>query len=100
MRLETLYLENFRGYVNREFTFHPQFNLIVGENGDGKTSLLEAAAVAVGSWLLGFPGQDSRNILPRDVRQVTELVEKRYRELPQYPVRVSARGGYCSRPGH
>ena len=92
MRLETLYLENFRGYVNREFTFHPQFNLIVGENGDGKTSLLEAAAVAVGSWLLGFPGQDSRNILPRDVRQVTELVEKRYRELPQYPVRVSATG--------
>lgn len=92
MRLETLYLENFRGYVEREFTFHPQFNLIVGENGDGKTSLLEAAAVAVGSWLLGFPSQNSRNILPRDVRQVTELVEKRYRELPQYPVRVSATG--------
>jgi len=92
MRLETLYLQNFRGYVEREFHLHPQFNLVIGENGTGKTSFLEAAAVAIGSWLLGFPGHDSRNILERDVRRVLESVENRYRELPQYPVRVRATG--------
>lgn len=92
MRLETLRLQNFRGYVDREFTLHPQFNLVIGENGSGKTSFLEAAAVAIGSWLLGFRGHDSRNIWPRDVRHVLEFVEKRYRELPQYPVRVMATG--------
>lgn len=92
MRLETLHLQNFRGYLNREFTLHPQFNLVIGENGAGKTSFLEAAAVAIGSWLLGFRGHDSRNIRDRDVRRVLEFVEKRYRELPQYPVRVQATG--------
>ncbi|MEY4731977.1 MAG: hypothetical protein RLZZ464_43 [Pseudomonadota bacterium] len=92
MRLETLRLQNFRGYVDREFNLHPQFNLVIGENGSGKTSFLEAAAVAIGSWLLGFRGHDSRNIWDRDVRHVLEFVEKRYRELPQYPVRVTATG--------
>ena len=92
MRLETLRLQNFRGYIDREFTLHPQFNLVIGENGTGKTSFLEAAAVAIGSWLLGFRGHDSRNIWDRDVRHILEFVEKRYRELPQYPVRVEATG--------
>lgn len=92
MRLETLHLMNFRGYADRKFTLHPEFNLIIGENGAGKTSFLEAVAVAAGSWLLGFPGHDSRNIRTRDVRKVLEFVEKRYRELPQYPVRVQATG--------
>jgi predicted ATP-binding protein involved in virulence len=92
MRLETLRLQNFRGYVDREFALHPQFNLVVGENGAGKTSFLEAATVAIGSWLLGFRGHDSRNIWDRDVRHVLEFVEKRYRELPQYPVSVKATG--------
>lgn len=92
MRLETLRLQNFRGYVDREFTLHPQFNLVIGENGSGKTSFLEAAAVAIGSWLLGFRGHDSKNIRKRDVRQLVELVENRHRELYQYPVRVTATG--------
>lgn len=64
----------------------------MGENGAGKTSFLEGAAVAIGSWLLGFPGHDSRNIRPKDVRVIREMVEKRYRELPQYPVCVEATG--------
>lgn len=92
MRLETLRLQNFRGYEDQTFALHPQFNLIVGENGSGKTSVLEAAAVAIGSWLMGFPGHDSRGIQPSDVRMVRDMVEKRYRELPQYPVLVSATG--------
>jgi predicted ATP-binding protein involved in virulence len=94
MRLVSLTLQNFRGYANREFSLHPEFNLIVGENGAGKTSLLEAAAVAIGSWFLGIREHDSRNIRPRDVRIVRDMVEKRYRELPQYPVKVKARGTF------
>jgi len=92
MRLETLRLQNFRGFEEKTFTLHPEFNLIVGENGAGKTSFLEAAAVAIGSWLLGFQGHGSRNIRKQDVRVVREMVEKRYRELPQYPVSVTATG--------
>lgn len=92
MRIDILRIQNFRGYENREFILHPEFNLVVGENGAGKTSFLEAAAVAVGSWLLGIRGHDSRAIREQDVRKLREMVEKRYRELPQYPVRVAAKG--------
>lgn len=92
MRLETLRLRNFRCYEDREFRLHPQFNLVVGENGAGKTSFLEAAAIAMGSWLLGFVGYDSRNIHKSDVRVEHEIVGGRYREVPQYPVRIAASG--------
>ena len=92
MRLDSLHLQNFRGYENRTFSFHPRFNLVVGDNGAGKTSLLEACSIAIGSWMLGIPGVDSRNIAPGDVRRVLDFVEKRYRELPQYPVSVTASG--------
>ena len=62
MRIDSLLLENFKGFQRRELTFHPQFNLVVGENGTGKTSLLDALAVAVGSWFLGVAGVDTPHI--------------------------------------
>ena len=68
MRIESLLLENFKGFQRRELSFHPQFNLVVGENGTGKTSLLDALAVAVGSWFLGVDGVDTRHIHPHEVR--------------------------------
>ena len=79
MRLDSLHLQNFRGYENRTFSFHPRFNLVVGDNGAGKTSLLEACSIAIGSWMLGIPGGDSRKTAPGDVRRVLDFVEKRYR---------------------
>ncbi len=94
MRLETLYMKNFRGFTEQEFKLNNQFNLIIGENGCGKTSLLEAAAVAIGSWLLGFPGYDSRAIRQQDVRRKIEVLEDRYRELQQYPVVIRASGQF------
>lgn len=42
MRLEVLYLKNFRNYKEAAFHFHPSANRILGENGQGKTNLLEA----------------------------------------------------------
>jgi predicted ATP-binding protein involved in virulence len=95
MRLTALDVCNFRGFESRRFQFHPQFNVLIGDNGTGKTSVLEAAAVAIGTWLLGFRGTDSRHIRPKDVRRITQTVEGRLRELPQYPVVVAAEGEFA-----
>ncbi|WP_440057457.1 AAA family ATPase [Pseudomonas fragariae (ex Marin et al. 2024)] len=92
MRLKTLHLKNFRGYEDREFHLHPEFNLVVGENGTGKTSFLEAVTVAVGSWFLGIRGYDSRNIRPRDIRIVRSMIKTLYRTHHQFPVIVQASG--------
>jgi predicted ATP-binding protein involved in virulence len=68
MRIDRINLKNFKCFSDREFQLHPQFNLIVGMNGTGKTSLLDALSVAVGAWFLGLRGPDSRHIRPSEVR--------------------------------
>lgn len=42
MRIETLKLRDFRNYEELEMTPHPGVNLLFGQNGSGKTNLLEA----------------------------------------------------------
>ena len=42
MKLLSLQLYDFRNYASAAVAFHPGVNLIVGENAQGKTNLLEA----------------------------------------------------------
>ena len=42
MKLERLELEGWRNYDRLSVDFHPQRNVICGENAQGKTNLLEA----------------------------------------------------------
>ena len=51
MRIEKISVENYRLFETREFSFHPNFNLIVGENGKGKTSLLDLLALGISAWI-------------------------------------------------
>ena len=44
MILENIYLENFRNYSAVQAEFDPGVNLLVGQNAQGKTNLLEAVA--------------------------------------------------------
>ena len=42
MELRKLFLQNFRSYAQAELELHPGVNLLLGDNGVGKTNLLEA----------------------------------------------------------
>ena len=42
MRINSIILENFRNYKNLELDFDESRNIIVGENAQGKTNLIEA----------------------------------------------------------
>lgn len=48
MEITTLTPEGFRNLSGARIEFHPQLNLIVGENGQGKTNLLEALVLVTG----------------------------------------------------
>jgi energy-coupling factor transporter ATP-binding protein EcfA2 len=50
MRIDTLQLQNVRALKHFETTFQPQFNLIVGKNATGKTTLLEIIARILSQW--------------------------------------------------
>ncbi|MCL2623168.1 MAG: AAA family ATPase [Planctomycetaceae bacterium] len=41
MRIDEIRLKNFRKFEDAAISFHPEFNLLVGENGSGKTAILE-----------------------------------------------------------
>ena len=68
MRIDKVRIRNFRGIEDLEINLHKQFNLFIGENGAGKTAILEALAVAVGSFFSGMPGIQSRHIRITDIR--------------------------------
>ena len=44
MKINSINLHNFRNYAEEQFVFAPGVNVISGENAQGKTNLLEAAA--------------------------------------------------------
>jgi predicted ATP-binding protein involved in virulence len=72
MRIDRLEIRNFKKFTEKTFELHPQFTLLVGENGSGKTSLLDALAVALGVWFVeppqSFLRQSRRWIHPSEIR--------------------------------
>ncbi len=70
MRIDRLKLENFRCFSRYDIELAPRFTLLIGDNGSGKTALLDALAVAAGSFFLGvsMEGVEARNIHQDDVR--------------------------------
>jgi predicted ATP-binding protein involved in virulence len=55
MRIDRLEVKNFKKFSQQAFTFDRKFTLLVGENGSGKTCVLDALAVALGVWLNKTP---------------------------------------------
>ncbi|MBW8467095.1 MAG: AAA family ATPase [Thiobacillus sp.] len=92
MRIETLEITNFKAFETRRFSFHPEFNLIVGINGTGKSSLLDALSVAAGSWFLGLRGYDSRHISHEEARLASYSFDDEITFEAQYPVKIKATG--------
>jgi hypothetical protein len=78
MRIDRLALHHFRNIERREFVLAPQFNLVIGTPGSGKTSVLDGLAIALGAWSLGLPGtHDPAPIGPDDLRAHARTTRKR-----------------------
>ncbi|OJE17822.1 hypothetical protein A9490_13660 [Bacillus thuringiensis] len=92
MKLECLRLENFRGFKDLTIDFSEKFTVLIGDNGTGKTAILDGISVALGAFLLGFEDVPSRHILPDEVRIRRELISKTMTIEPQYPVSISCIG--------
>ena len=88
MKIKKISLKNFRGYKSLELKFDDKFNLIIGDNGSGKTALLEAITVAIGSFLLGIRNINSRGIHREDIHIATFEEHEEY----SFPVIVEAEG--------
>jgi predicted ATP-binding protein involved in virulence len=96
MRIEQLEVENFKKFERQTLGLHPQFTLFVGENGSGKTTALDALAVAASVWLVEAPdstlANSSRNIAKTEIRLVADRIGDRIQFRERRPVRVRATG--------
>lgn len=72
MRIDKIEIENFKLFDKVEFRFNKHFNLIVGINGSGKSSLLRALAVALGGWANAYI-KDDRNLRPIEKNEIREI---------------------------
>lgn len=72
--------------------FHDNLTVIVGVNGSGKTSIMEGAAVAVGTMFVAFDGLASRRIYTSDAQIKAFPIGSTEDIQAQYPVDISATG--------
>jgi predicted ATP-binding protein involved in virulence len=89
MFLRSIELTNFRCFEERSWRFRSQFNVLIGLNGEGKTALLDASAIAIGSLTLGIDGVPSVGIKPDDVRRIRYRENALSSEEVRLPTRVS-----------
>ena len=68
MLLKKLHISNFKMFTDLNLEFECGFNLLLGDYGVGKTTILEAASVAVSGFLVGMEDVSTRNIYKDDVQ--------------------------------
>ena len=96
MRIDRLRIQNFKCFEDHPLELHPRFTLLVGDNGAGKTTILDALAVAAGIWLVRPPdsilANSGRNIFPKEIRLVLKQGGDRPQFVERKPVSITATG--------
>ncbi len=78
MKIEKIQLRNFRGAMEFELPIDPQLTIIVGVNGSGKTTVLDAVAILL-SWLIARIKRD--NGIGRHINEIDIKNRQNYSEI-------------------
>lgn len=73
MYLSNIHIENFKGIKCADIDFDRAVNLVIGDNGAGKTSVLEAVSVALGGFLSGIDGVNTIHFSKDEIRRENQL---------------------------
>lgn len=93
MRIDRIKLLNYKRFGAFEVALDPQFNLFVGDNASGKTTILDAITVGLDSWFIGMKGvQGIGSIDQGEVHVVAYPHGDVVSFEKQFPVRVECEG--------
>jgi len=92
MKVNHLRLTNFKCFRDFEIDLHDEFTLLVGNNGSGKSTILDGLAIGLGSFFLGMEGGTAKSIHRDDVRFETFEIGSRLDRQIQYPSRIECKG--------
>lgn len=88
MKLAQLTLHNYRRFEDFQIDFHPELTVIAARNGQGKTTILEAAAAALGPFVGAFDNGKAEHIQHTDARY--GVVSDGFENEQHFPVVISA----------
>lgn len=101
VRIDRLRIQNFKCFEDYSLDLDPRFTLLVGDNGAGKTTVLDALAIAAGIWLVNPPDStlvnSGRNILRKEFRLVPRTTGDRVLFEECKPVSIEAEGEIAGR---
>lgn len=96
LRLDKLSLTNFRCFTTCDIALHPTITVLVAENGNGKTALLDAASLALSAYVNAiFPTERLKRLERTDVRLVAVDADSMQ---PALPTRIIAEGMVSDAP--
>lgn len=85
MKVKEIKIQNFRALVDERYEFKEQFTVLIGDNGAGKTSILDALAFALGTIFLGIGEVKTYSLKQSDKR--LKIVSPSSQEV-QLPLRI------------
>ena len=92
MWIREITISNYKAIREMEIKFQPGVNLLIGDNGVGKTSVLEAITVAFGDFINGMTGVAKKGILPSDVRMDTKRISDASQGIVHYtPITIKTK---------
>ncbi len=92
MKIQEIEVKNFKCFDSNKFELSDNFTVLIGDNGKGKTAILDALAVGISALLSGFDDATRRNISSDEVRLDTRSNGQVVNREPQYPVVVTCKG--------
>lgn len=92
MKIHHIAIQNYRGFENFQTNLHPKLSVIVGNNGAGKSALLDAISIAAGTFFSGLDGISATSIAKEDVTCKSFHMGSVIDLQPQYPAVISAEG--------
>lgn len=72
MLIKSIEISNFKGIDKCHLKLEPGMNLIIGDNGYGKTSILEAISVSLGGFVAGLGDVTTKHFQKDEIRIVLE----------------------------
>lgn len=96
MRIHRIELKNYKKFTDFSLDLDRQFTLIVGDNGVGKTTILDALAIMAGVWLVNPPDTklngSRRNIETHEIHLTSIDAGDRSQFVECKPVQIRACG--------
>ena len=92
MFLKSMILRNFRCFSFMEVYFNNRLTVVVGNNGAGKSTMLEAAAIAAGTLTFAMDGLTNYGIRKGDAHYRCFDLGSNVDVQPQFPVEITAFG--------